>query len=81
VPVSAIGEHPDVPLSGLVASCPDVAVKLRLSFLQDAALSQIALYLEHAQAHLYIDPSTLACRLLQHDVLQMILFELERRRQ
>jgi len=81
MPLHPIGEHPDVTRAGLRHPIPHVARELGDSVLTHVADPQVPLNLEHRRANLDVDPTALAHRRLQHDLLEVLLEQVQPGRQ
>ncbi|MBN9801396.1 hypothetical protein DMP15_29850 [Pseudonocardia sp. UM4_GMWB1] len=78
VPLRAVSEDSDVALPGLLAPRGHVTGQLDDRVFADVAGAQVPLDLEDAEPDLDIDPAPLTRRGLEHDLLQVLIIELQR---
>ena len=80
VPLRAVGEHPHVALLQGRSAGRDVAGELLHGVGSNVAYAQVPLHLEHGEPNLDIDPPALASGRLQHDLIEVLIAQIERGR-
>jgi hypothetical protein len=81
VPLRTVGEHPHIPLLQPAALGLHISGELDLSVRPHRAHPKVPLDLEHRAAYLDVDPTPIPHGRLQHDLGQLVLVQLQRRRQ